>query len=98
MCAPFNAADQVQQGRVLHQVLQVTAMGCGYELDASLGDGAGRERFRCRADLVDHDHLRHVILQAAALLVIFNTDTCSWSYSILIHAPLLDQPVQACAI
>ena len=37
-------------------------MGGGDELDAAFGDGAGGERLELGADLVDHDHFRHVIL------------------------------------
>ena len=34
----------------------------GDELDAALGDGAGRLRLELAPDLVDDDHLRHVVL------------------------------------
>ena len=37
-------------------------MGGGDQLDTALGDGTRRDGLQLRTDLVDHDHLRHVVL------------------------------------
>jgi hypothetical protein len=58
----LDPADEIGQGRVEHQVVEVVAMGRADELDATLGDGAGRGGFQLRADLVDDDDLWHVVL------------------------------------
>ena len=49
----LDAADEVGEGRVHHQVLQGVAVGGGDELHAALGDGAGGRGLQLRADLVD---------------------------------------------
>ena len=58
----LDASDQVGEGRVLQQVLEGVAVGGGDQLHAPLGDRAGRQRFGLGADLVDHHHFRHVVL------------------------------------
>ena len=58
----LDTAQQVVQRRVDEEVLQRVAVRGGDQLDTTLGDGARRDRFQLDADLVDHDHLRHVVL------------------------------------
>ena len=58
----LDPADEVGQGRVEHQVVEVVAVRRADELDAALGDGAGGLRLELRADLVDDDDLGHVVL------------------------------------
>src|SRR5690606_32550265 len=56
-----HAADEVGEDRVHHQVFQAVAVGGGHELHAALGDGPGRGRLGLGSDLVDDDHLGHVV-------------------------------------
>ena len=58
----LDAADEVGQRRVEHQVVEVVAVRRADELDAALGDGARRGRLQLGADLVDDDDLGHVVL------------------------------------
>ncbi len=58
----LNAAEEVVEGWVDEQVLQRVAVRGRDQLHPTLGDGARRHRFQLDADLVDHDHLRHVVL------------------------------------
>ena len=57
----LDAADQVGEGRVHHQVFEFVAVCGADELHASLSDRARRARFELGTDFVDHDDLRHVI-------------------------------------
>ena len=58
----LDAADEVGQRRVEHQVVEVVAVRRADELDAALGDRPGRLRLELRPDLVDDDDLGHVVL------------------------------------
>ena len=58
----LDPADQVGEGRVQHQVLEGVAVRRPDQLHPALGDRARRLGLKFRPDLVDHDHLRHVIL------------------------------------
>ena len=58
----LNTADQVGQGGVHHQVGERVAVRRRDQLDPTLGDRAGRLCLQLRADLVDHDDLRHMVL------------------------------------
>ena len=58
----LDAADEVRQRRVQHEVVEVVAVGGADQLDATLGDRARGGGFELRADLVDDDDLRHVVL------------------------------------
>ena len=58
----LDAADQVRQRRVQHQVFERVAVRGGDELHAALGDRARRGRLELGADLVDDDDLGHVVL------------------------------------
>src|SRR5581483_2847564 len=58
----LDAADEVGQRRVQHQVFQLGAVRGGDELHPALGDRARRGGLELRADLVDDDHLGHVVL------------------------------------
>ena len=58
----LDAAHQIGQRRVHHQVVQRVAVGRADELHAALGDGARRRRLQLGADLVDDDDLGHVVL------------------------------------
>mmetsp|Transcript_8351 Transcript_8351/g.38043 ORF Transcript_8351/g.38043 Transcript_8351/m.38043 type:complete len:446 (-) Transcript_8351:530-1867(-) len=58
----LHAADEVSQRGVLDEVLQELAVRCAHELHAALRDGPARDGFRLCADLIDDDHLRHVVL------------------------------------
>jgi len=58
----LNPADQVGERWVQHQVVQAVAMCRTDQLNATFCDGSRRDRFRLGADLVDDDHLWHVIL------------------------------------
>ena len=58
----LDAADQVGEGRVQHQVFERVAVGRADQLHAALGDGAGGGGLQLGADLVDDDHLGHVVL------------------------------------
>ena len=58
----LDPADQVGQGRVEHQVVEVVAVGRPDQLDAALGDRASGLRLELGPDLVDHDDLGHVVL------------------------------------
>ena len=57
-----DAAHQVGEGRVHQQVLERLAVRGADQLHAALGDRARGQRFGLGADLVDHDDLRHVVL------------------------------------
>ena len=57
-----DPAQQVGQRRVHQQVVQRLAVRRADQLHAALGDRARREGFGFGADLVDDDHLRHVVL------------------------------------
>ena len=61
-CHALNPADQVGERWVQHQVVQAIAVCRPNELNATLCNGARRDRFGLRADLVNDDHLWHVIL------------------------------------
>src|SRR5581483_9980858 len=56
-----DAADEVGERRVHHQVFEAVAVRRADQLHAALGDGARRKRLLLRADLVNHDHFRHVV-------------------------------------
>ena len=58
----LDPADEVGQGRVEHQVVEVVAVGRADELDAALGDRPRGLRLQLRPDLVDDDDLGHVVL------------------------------------
>ena len=58
----LDAADQVGQRRVEHQVVEVVAVRGADELNATLGDRPGGLRLELGPDLVDDDDLRHVVL------------------------------------
>ncbi len=58
----LDAADQVGERRVQHQVVEVVAVRRPDQLDAALGDRPGGHRLQLRPDLVDHDDLGHVVL------------------------------------
>ena len=58
----LDAADQVGQRRVEHQVVEVVAVRRADQLHAALGDRPCRLRLELGADLVDDDDLRHVVL------------------------------------
>ncbi len=60
----LDAADEVGQGRIHHQVVEVVAVGGADQLHATLGDGARGQRLELRADLVDDDDLGHVVLDS----------------------------------
>ncbi len=57
-----DAADEVGERRVHQQVLQRLPVRGADQRHAAFGDRAGCFGFRCRADLVDDDDLRHVVL------------------------------------
>ena len=57
----LDAADQVREGGVEHQVGERVAVRGGDQLDAALGDRAGGQGLQLGADFVDHDHLGHVV-------------------------------------
>ncbi len=56
-----NAAHQIAQRGVHQQVVQRIAVSGAYQLYAPLGDGTRRLRFQLTPNLVDDDHLRHVV-------------------------------------
>ena len=58
----LDAADEVGQRRVEHQVVEAVAVRRADELDAALGDRARGRRLELRPDLVDDDDLGHVVL------------------------------------
>ena len=58
----LNPADQVGQRWVQHQVVEAVAVGGTNELHAALSNGSCSDRLRLGADLIDHDHLRHMVL------------------------------------
>ena len=58
----LDPPDEVGQGRVEHQVVQVVAVGRADQLDAPLGDGPGGLGLELGPDLVDDDDLGHVVL------------------------------------
>src|SRR5439155_6027588 len=58
----LDPADEIGQGRVQHQVIEVVAVGGADQLDAALGDRAGGLGLELRSDLVDDDDLGHVVL------------------------------------
>src|SRR5438876_7811266 len=58
----LDAPQQIVQGRVDQQVLQRIAVRRRHQLHAPLSDGARRRRLQLGADLVDDDHLWHVVL------------------------------------
>ena len=58
----LNPADQVGQRWVQHQVVEAIAVGGTNELHSALGNGSCSDRLRLGADLIDHDHLRHMVL------------------------------------
>ena len=58
----LDAAEQVVEGRVDEQVLERLAVRGRDQLHAALGDGARGRGLELGADLVDDDHLGHVVL------------------------------------
>ncbi len=58
----LDPADEVGQGRVQHEVVEVVAVGRADQLDTALGDGPGGLRLQLGPDLVDDDDLGHVVL------------------------------------
>ena len=58
----LDAADEVRQRRVEHQVVEVVAVRGPDQLDAALRDRACRLRLELGPDLVDDDDLGHVVL------------------------------------
>ena len=58
----LDAADEVGQRRVEHQVVEVVAVRRPDQLDAALGDRARGLRLELGPDLVDDDDLGHVVL------------------------------------
>ncbi len=58
----LDAADEIRERGVQHQVVEVVAVRGADELHAALGDGAGGDGLQLRADLVDDDDLGHVVL------------------------------------
>ena len=57
----LNPTDKITQRRVLDQIRQRIAVGCGHQHHAAFGDGACRLSFQLCADLIDDDDLRHVV-------------------------------------
>ena len=57
----LNATHQIGEGGVFDQVFDGIAMGRGHEHHATLGNGASRLGFQLGADLVNNDHLGHVV-------------------------------------
>jgi hypothetical protein len=57
----LNAADQVRQRRVRNEVFEAVSMGGRDELHAALCDGPRGRGLVFSADLVDDDHLGHVV-------------------------------------
>src|SRR3984893_16589079 len=58
----LDATHQVVERRVDQEVVEIRAVRGAHQLHAALRDGARRGSLELRADLVDHDALRHVIL------------------------------------
>ena len=58
----LDPADEVRQGRVEHEVVEVVAVGRADELDAALGDRPRGLGLQLGPDLVDDDDLGHVVL------------------------------------
>ena len=58
----LDPADEVGQGRIEHQVVEVVAVRRADQLDAALGDRPRRLGLQLGADLVDDDDLGHVVL------------------------------------
>ena len=61
-CDRVDAAHEVRKRRIHQQIFERLAVRGADELHAALGDRASGHRFLFRADLVDDDDLRHVIL------------------------------------
>ena len=57
----LDAADQVRQRGVEHQVFQRGAVRRADQLHAALGNGAGGGGFQFGADLVNDDHFGHMV-------------------------------------
>ena len=58
----LNPTDQVGERWVQHQVVQAVAVCRTDQLHATFSDGSRRNRFGFGADLINDDHLWHVIL------------------------------------
>jgi hypothetical protein len=58
----LDSADEVGKRWIEHQVVKVVSMCGADQLHASLRNRSCRDRLRLRADLVNHDHFGHVIL------------------------------------
>ena len=58
----LDAAHQVGEGRVEHQVVEGVAVRGAHQLHAPLGDGPCGRRLQLGPALVDDDHLGHVVL------------------------------------
>jgi hypothetical protein len=58
----LDAADEVVERWVHHQVLDGVAVRGADQLDAALGDGARGQRLLLGRDLVDDDDFGHVVL------------------------------------
>ena len=58
----LDAAHQVGQRRIHHQVIQRIAVRCRHQLHAALGDRARGVGVQLYAYLVYDDHLRHMVL------------------------------------
>ena len=61
-CHALNPADQVGERWVQHQVVQTVSVCRANELNATLCNGARCDRFSLGANLVNDDHLWHVVL------------------------------------
>jgi len=58
----LNAADEIRQRRIDHQIFERVAMDRCDQLDSTFRYGASGEGFLRCADFIDDDHFRHVIL------------------------------------
>jgi hypothetical protein len=57
----LDAANQIRQRGIHHQVFERVAVRGGHQLDPALGNGAGRGGFELGPDLVDDDDLGHMV-------------------------------------
>ena len=61
-CLPLDASNEALEGGVVHDIVQRLPMCCGHQLHSPLGNGGSGMRLSLAANLINHNHLRHVVL------------------------------------
>ena len=78
-CNGLDAADQVTERRIEHQVFKRIAVSCTNELDTAFSDGSRGKGFLLGTDFIDDHNLRHVVFNG------FNHDGMLKLRSLYLH-------------